>query len=306
MNNAILFYYNLKPDKIIRNNNMYYFYINNILYHFVVYDRNINETDNIFKLNNHMTISGIFVHKIILNKDNKMITFVDNIPYILYIVRINTIRNINLNDISKFSIVSINNKENISDNWDLLWANRVDYLEYHINQNGKKYPLLVDSFSYFVGMCEKAIIYVRNTYNEEKKDFSDNPKISHQKLIYNDSLYSLYNPLNITIDHKSRDLAEYIKLSFFNDNFNIYDELNQHFRNNHYSKYGIRLLFGRILYPNFYFDLYDQVILGIINEDKLSNIINRINDYEDYLRNIYIYLNKIYSIPSVDWLMKPR
>ena len=58
------------------------------------------------------------------------------------------------------------------------------------------------------------------------------------------------------------------------------------------------------MYPSFYLDMYDQIITNTLNEDKLLEIINRINDYEDYLKNIFIFLNKIYKIPEVEWLMK--
>ena len=304
MNNAILFYYNLKPDKIINNNNYYYFYINNVMYHLITYYRNIEEAESIYKINNYMLSLGLPTHRIIMNKDNKIITYIDNIPYILYQINIPYNRNINLKDVGIITKSSYYNKDLARDNWDILWANRIDYLEYHINQNGKKYPIIVESFSYFVGMCENAISYIRNTYDEEKKEYTDNYVISHDKLIYNNNLYSLYDPLNIIIDHKSRDIAEYIKLSFFNDNFNIYEELEEYFKNNYYSRYGIRLLFGRILYPSFYLDMYDQIITNTIKEDKLFEIINRINEYEDYLKNIFIFLNKFYKIPEVEWLMK--
>lgn len=304
MNNAILFYYNLKPDKIINNNSYYYFYINNVMYHLITYYKNIDDAESIYKINNYMLSLGLPVHKIIMNKDSKIITYIDNVPYILYQINLSYNKNITLKDINIISKSSYYNKNLARDNWDTLWANRIDYLEYHINQNGKKYPIIVESFSYFVGMCENAISYIRNTYDEEKKEYTDNYVISHDKLIYNNNLYSLYDPLNIIIDHKARDLAEYIKLSFFNDNFNIYEELEEHFKNNYYSRYGIRLLFGRVLYPSFYLDMYDQIITNTLNEDKVLEIINRINDYEDYLKNIFIFLNKIYPIPEVEWLMK--
>ena len=219
MNNAILFYYNLKPDKIINNNSYYYFYINNVMYHLITYYRNIEEVESIYKINNYMLSLGLPTHRIIMNKDNKIITYIDNIPYILYQINIPYNRNINLKDVSIITKSSYYNKDLARDNWDILWANRIDYLEYHINQNGKKYPIIVESFSYFVGMCENAISYIRNTYDEEKKEYTDNYVISHDKLIYNNNLYSLYDSLNIIIDHKARDIAEYIKLSFFNDNF---------------------------------------------------------------------------------------
>ena len=289
MNNAILFYYNLKPDKIINNNSYYYFYINNVMYHLITYYKNIDDAESIYKINNYMLSLGLPVHKIIMNKDSKIITYIDNVPYILYQINLSYNKNITLKDINIISKSSYYNKNLARDNWDTLWANRIDYLEYHINQNGKKYPIIVESFSYFVGMCENAISYIRNTYDEEKKEYTDNYVISHDKLIYNNNLYSLYDPLNIIIDHKARDLAEYIKLSFFNDNFNIYEELEEHFKNKYYSRYGIRLLFGRVLYPSFYLDMYDQIITNTLNEDKVLEIINRINDYEDYLKNIFIF-----------------
>ena len=304
MNNAILFYYNLKPDKIINNNSYYYFYINNVMYHLITYYKNIDDAESIYKINNYMLSLGLPVHKIIMNKDSKIITYIDNVPYILYQINLSYNKNITLKDINIISKSSYYNKNLARDNWDTLWANRIDYLEYHINQNGKKYPIIVESFSYFVGMCENAISYIRNTYDEEKKEYTDNYVISHDKLIYNNNLYSLYDPLNIIIDHKARDIAEYIKLSFFNDNFNIYEELEEYFKNNYYSRYGIRLLFGRVLYPSFYLDMYDQIITNTVKEDKALEIINRINEYEDYLKNIFIFLNKFYKIPEIEWLMK--
>ena len=41
-----------------------------------------------------------------------------------------------------------------------------------------------------------------------------------------------------------------------------------------------------------------------INESEILNITNRINEYEEYLRNIYFYLRKFYNIPEVEWLTK--
>ena len=79
-----------------------------------------------------------------------------------------------------------------------------------IGQNEKKYPLIRESFDYFVGMGENAISYLVNTKKEVKPNFYDKKVLSHNNL-YN----SLFDPLNIILDHKARDLAEYIKLSFF-------------------------------------------------------------------------------------------
>ena len=77
-------------------------------------------------------------------------------------------------------------------------------------------------------MGENAISYLVNTKKEVKPNFYDKKVLSHNNL-YN----SLFDPLNIILDHKARDLAEYIKLSFFNNNQNIFKELDEYFYYNH-------------------------------------------------------------------------
>ena len=162
----------------------------------------------------------------------------------------------------------------------------------------------VDSFSYFIGLAENAISYVKNTTIETKKEQTDIGVISHRKIKQCNKINCIYDPLNIVIDHKSRDLAEYIKLSFFNNNKNIFNELDIYFSNNYFSLYGIRILFARILYPSFYFDMYEEIILEKRNESDVLNITNKITEYEEYLKYIFFYLRKFYNIPEIDWLIK--
>ena len=81
-------------------------------------------------------------------------------------------------------------------------------------------------------------------------------------------------------------------------------ELDDYFRYNVYSVYGIRVLFSRILYPSFYFDIYDDIISGKKNEKELNKIINKISEYEYFLYNIYLYLKRFYNIPEVNWIKK--
>ena len=189
-------------------------------------------------------------------------------------------------------------------NWAMLWAKKVDYLEYHHEQNYQKYPLLSSSFDYFIGMCENAITYLNNTISNDTPTYYDVGVTSHDSLLIDDTVYSLYDPLNIIIDHKARDLGEYIKLSFFNDNFSIFDELDEYFKHNYFSFYGIKLLIARILYPSFYFDKYDSIINNKDNESSILKITSRIDDYENYLKDIFLYFHKYYNIKDIDWIIK--
>lgn len=303
MKNNIMYYYNLRIDNITQNNNNYYFTINSDNYCFTIYTRDIKESNEIYKLNKYMLSSNILVHEIIPNKDNYVVTIINNIPYILYKIYINKNKQLNINELTYLSNYTYQvDKILTRNNWNVLWSTKIDYFEYQINQMGKKYPILVDTFAYFTGLAENAISYVKYTTLETQMETSDNPVISHRKI--NNSIEPLYNPLNIILDHKSRDIAEYIKLSFLNKNTNIYQELDSYFSSNYYSEYGLRLLYARIIYPSFYFDMYEQIIQGLRKESDLLNIVSLLDDYELYLKEMYYYLKKYHNIPEIDWITK--
>lgn len=303
MKNNIMYYYNLRIDNITQNNNNYYFTINNDNYCFTIYTRDIKESNEIYKLNKYMLSSNILVHEIIPNKDNYVVTIINNIPYILYKKYINKNKKLTINELTYLSNYTYQvDKILTRNNWNILWSNKIDYFEYQINQMGKKYPILVDTFAYFTGLAENAISYVKYTTLETQIETSDNPVISHRKI--NNTIEPLYNPLNIILDHKSRNIAEYIKLSFLNKNTNIYQELDSYFSNNYYSEYGLRLLYARIIYPSFYFDMYEQIIQGLRKESDLLNIVSLLDDYELYLKEMYYYLKKYHNIPEIDWITK--
>ena len=305
MKETINYYYNLNPSRINKIFDYYYFYVNNELFYFVIYDRKIDDINAIFDFNKKMISSNILVNEIIDNKDNSVITYVNKVPYILMKIYININKNITLAEISYLSNSKILYSNNLMrSNWALLWIRKIDYLEYHHEHNYQKYPLLSASFDYFIGLSENAISYLNNTIKNMNPDSSDIGVISHDIINIDDTIYSLYNPLNIIIDHKARDLAEYIKNSFFNDNFSIFEELDEYFRYNYFSFYGMNLLVARILYPSFYFDRYDEIVNEKIQESSILKITSRIDEYEKYLQDVFNYLKKYYNIKDIEWIMK--
>ena len=275
------------------------------MYYFVIYDRKIDDINAIYDFNRKMISSNILVNEIINNKDSSVVTYVNKIPYILMKIYVNINKNITLAEISYLSNSKILYSNNLMrSNWALLWIRKIDYLEYHHEHNYQKYPLLSSSFDYFIGLSENAISYLNNTIKNMSPDDSDIGVISHDIINIDDTIYSLYNPLNIIIDHKARDLAEYIKNSFFNDNFAIFEELDEYFKYNYFSFYGINLLVARILYPSFYFDRYDEIVNEKIQESSILKITSRIDEYEKYLQDVFNYLKKYYNIKDVEWIMK--
>ena len=297
MKNIIEYYYNLQLVELQEKQNNYTFKIKNNNYILKEYNNNLDNINDIYTLNKY--INNYYpIDKIILNKYNVPLTKVNNTYYIL--IKTNERKELKLSIISNLSNIKLPEIKSLErNNWEILWSNMIDYYESQIGQNEKKYPLIRESFDYFIGLGENAISYLVNTKKEVQKEINDNKVLSHNSL-YN----SLYDPLNIIIDHKSRDVAEYIKISFFNNNKNIFKELDEYFFYNRYSLYGIRVLYARIIYPSFYFKLYDEIFREKKEEKELNKIINRINEYEIYLKDIYLYLNKYYNIPNIEWLKK--
>lgn len=302
MKNIIEFYYNIRIDEIHNKDDYYFFVLNKNHYIFKPFFDDIDKILDIYKLNRLLS-ERTNIDNIILNRYGNPITKVNNSFYVLILS--NNRNNFTLADISNMANVSDINNQPLNklerNNWEILWANKIDYFEMQVHENAKKYPLIRESFDYFIGLSENAISYLVNTKREVSPTIYDMKVISHNSL---DN--SLYDPSNIILDHKARDVAEYIKMSFFNNNLNIFKELEEYFHYNYYSIYGIRVLFARILYPSFYFDLYDGIISGKNDEKQLNMIIDKINDYEIYLYNVYLFLKRFYDIPMVDWLKKTR
>ena len=302
MKNIINYFYNLNITELTNKDNIYSFYDNDELYHFYIYNNNIKNVDLTKDIDDSLK-KDTLIHEIIINKDNSIITYYNNIPYILCKINININKPITLGEINYLSskVISTNSKITYH-SWQDLWSIKMDYLEKVINENGKKYPIIVDSFNYFVGMAENAISYYNNLSNKEVDNNS--LVISHRIININDTVYAIYDPVNIIIDHKARDIAEYIKYSFFSDNANIFNELNIYFKYNYYTRDDVVILLARVLYPSFYFNMYEDIMINSKEEKIITNITSKLDKYELYLARVFKYFNNFYNLPIPEWLNK--
>ena len=298
MNNFIEYFYGIKVDKVIYNNKYYSFIYKGYVYRLYIYDEDSN-IKFLYEIN-RMLVGNTLMSEIIVNRNNEIISSYNGISYILIKVFVNINKGISLEEISYISKSLY--KEKINVNWGTLWSNKIDYLEDLINENGKKYPLIVDSFNYFVGMAENAISY----FNSIVIDGNYKYVVSHKIIRWDDNVEVLYNPLNITFDYRVRDVAEYIKNSFFNNNYNIFNELLGYLRSNYLSLMEIKLLISRLLYPSFYFDMYEDILIDNKEEKIILEVISRLDDYEEYLSKVIGFFRVNYDIDEIEWLKKRR
>ena len=62
------------------------------------------------------------------------------------------------------------------------------------------------------------------------------------------------------------------------------------------------MLFGRLLFPSFYFDVYENIINDKVDEKEIIIVINKSNSYILFLKNIYNTIYKIYPIKKIDYI----
>lgn len=297
----INYYYNLYPSVINTIDENYMFYVNLEKYYFIVFDRNIEELEEIVDLNKRMIENGSMVSEIITNKYDKIINNYNNKIYILLRVYVNEKKIIDISD-----IIYMLNEVNIDKsykyitrtNWAKLWEEKVDYFEYQMGHVIKKYRLLYNTIDYYIGMSENAIFYLKNIVNTYKGQV--NIGVAHKRIGVNSSLFDLYNPLNLIIDYKVRDLAIYIKDSFYNEK-NMINILNVIFTNYYFDKLNLSLMLSRLLFPSYFYDCFEKIIYRNYNENIINNLIKKSSTYEEFLN----YFIKNCNLQSIDWL-KPH
>ena len=292
MKNLINYYYNLIPAEIHQKDDVFDLLINNNKYIFMPYYGSINNLNIIY---NYLINLNIYCHEIIYNKENSIITFNKNEPYILLRVYYHNYNIISMQDITSYNVFVKNNQRC---NWKKLWCEKIDYYEYQIKEFGKKYPLIRDSFSYYDGLCETAISLLNLV------DINNvNTYINHQRIKKNMRSIDFYNPLNLIIDVKIRDISDYFKINFFEKN-NIINEVHNYLYNTKLNYNELLLFFIRLIYPSYYFDMYDKILQGKEKEEKIKFYLNKSTDYELFLKNVYMIINKYYKLPEIEWIIK--
>lgn len=178
-------------------------------------------------------------------------------------------------------------------NWFFLWCKKNDYMHSNIVYNSKN-NVMNESWDYFIGMAECAISYINSAeYINKQKELY----ITHKRV----DDYNLNNPLNIVVDRKERDVAEYIKHLFIQKQLN-----SEKFENIIYiiksKEMSLEHIYARLLYPTYYFDTCDEIQNDHRKEISLLTIINRSVEYELLLSEIQKKFSKIKHIKKIDWL----
>ncbi|MBQ3435517.1 MAG: hypothetical protein IJH13_00665 [Bacilli bacterium] len=293
MENILSYFYNINNITIQAKKDYYLFFYRGNKYLFFKIER---DNEEIVIINDILKLFARKYYSFIYNIQKSIITIVDNDRYVLIKVNSNLPRNLK-EVIIKNQLPIPNNFIGSIDhsNWVYLWSRKNDYYDYQRKHIKNKYYILYSSINYYIGMAETAIAFlVNNRIN------GNTPKyLSHIRITNNVDDY--YNPLNLIIDYKSRDLAEYLKMVFLTED--NYKEISDYIMDNiSLTNTEYTLLMARLIYPSIYFDKYDNIVSNKAKEKEIIKIISLTNRYLDFIKYIYSKIQLNNNIPSIDWL----
>lgn len=294
MKNAIEYYYDIQIFKIHQNKKNYYFnYLNDNYIFIEIYD--ISNIDALYYLSIYL-YNNRMSHLIITTKNNNKYVQINEKYYVLLKLCCDK-RKISYADIFNLnSLMFYKNNVLRHDEWGIMWENKIDNFEYQLSQNGKKYPIIRESFAYFAGLSENAI-QLFNMVDKDKTSIF----LSHRRIKYDTTTIELYNPLNYILDYRVRDVCEYFKSCFFKG-INIYNDIEAYLYYNNLNKEESYLFFSRLLFPSYYFDIYEKVLSGEVDEFEIKKILDKMQDFENVLKKVYYLLKQNNKLPIIEWL----
>lgn len=302
-------YYNVYDIEIIQNSEFSSFVFQDRKFYFVPYMRSEEELNELLSLNDELLKKGIPTGKFILNNQKSYITLFEQKKYVLLEMPLNIEEEYNVLDMVRFADqLVISSKKSIlyRNQWAELWSSKADYFEYQIRQLGKDKPIILNSFSYYIGLMENAIAYVNNTTKKYQLSVNERITLQRKRVVFPNIALNYFNPIHYVIDIEVRDIASYFKSLFFNSYEDLFIEVNAYLKKRKLGIYGYQLLYARLLYPSFYFDIYEKIMEGELEESALIPVINKVDEYELFLKDIYRILSEYAPIERVEWILNKK
>lgn len=304
MKETVEYTYNIEVDDFYETDEYSSFKYNNEFFLLCLYKRNKEDIEDIISCSREVKEKKFISFDIMFNKENSAITQIDDKFYVLIKLPINYYEEIDLFEMIEYSnkfVLNENKKSMYKNNWKELWSAKTDYFEYQVSELGNGKYIVLDSFSYYIGLAENAIAMVdkANKFNE----FGKNAEISlsHRRVYYPNYLLNYCNPISYIIDLYVRDFAEYIKSCFY-ENEDAYLELITFLKAKKLSNYSYQMLYARLIFPSLYFDLYEKAIIDKDQEEEIIKIVRRADEYEIFLKKAYNLINSYSKIENLTWL----
>lgn len=205
--------------------------------------------------------------RIVLNNYGEVISFFNNNYFVLV-----CLNNHDSDDLAFIPIILGHMKEAY---WLDKWRERYFYYENISSTLYSISEIIYESIDYYLGLFYLVIDYY-------SKVDSCVGKASFVHRYFNKKDY--YDPCILKVDVIEREFSEYIKYLFFIEKKdflyikNLIDE--------NINSYNKELLFSRLVYPNYYFDVLDEILLEKKDPSELKDIVMMHDEYERFLEYV--------------------
>jgi spore coat protein YutH len=206
--------------------------------------------------------------------------------------------------------------------WKSYWEKRLDQLEkvwYQIvqeNPNCEFEEMFIETFPYYMGMCENAIQYLVDTELDEEPLGMDAGTVCHERFhmdVWGKSMW-IRNPFDWMFDHGSRDIAEWVRQQYFLNSKSFSPDVRQFLDDyqgiSPLSNFSWRLMYARLLFPLHYFECVEQYFLTQSEkqikqlEDRLRIYKRDSTEYEKFLGTFFQMMGVSTSkrnLPEIGW-----
>jgi spore coat protein YutH len=207
--------------------------------------------------------------------------------------------------------------------WKGLWEARVDQLEKVWNQKLQATPintfekLFLDTFPYYMALGENAIQYLVDTELDGTPEAADGGTVCYERFTTHtwSGNHCIKNPFDWVFDHRSRDLAEWIRKHYFEHIYThqpgIAEFMNDYQTYQPLTSFSARLLYARLLFPIHYFEAAEEYFSQAKEarqlelEEQVTTYIQASSQYEEWLSRFYDIAQipaKRWQLPTLGWL----
>lgn len=305
MKDKIKLEYQIDADNLIEKEDYGMFHLEEQYFYLTKIRRSKEEFQDLLLLYENMRQKNYPVHMIIPSVNGELIIEYKEAFYVLIKIE-KPLEEYSLFDMIQFwnnFILTENVNSLVRLDWSILWSEKIDYFEYQIRELGKDKKIVLNSFSYFIGLAENAISYVGKVQRTIKPN-QIRYVLCHRRVWYPNYHLNFDNPLQFVIDLEVRDVAEYLKSMMLDDEQLALIDLKAYLEVRHLDIYQLSMLYGRLLFPTYYFDLYENVMNKGLEEDYLLKIVDKSENIEEFLKKSYELIMVYAPIEGIDWLLK--
>ncbi|UFT98226.1 spore coat protein YutH [Radiobacillus kanasensis] len=200
--------------------------------------------------------------------------------------------------------------------WASLWTEKLAAFERIYSKQWAERPvtkfqrLFVDTFPYLIGLTENALQYLEETEKDWRYHEADRGTVCFQR--YEHQLeQSVIWPHDIVYDHPARDIAEYIRPYFLQEEDDCFQLLRvfiqEYEQVKQLSIFSWRLIYARLLLPIHLFDCLEE---GFSYKDtepvyqSYHSLLMKSRVYESNLKRFFQEMGlskEETNIPSIDW-----